>query len=271
MKTTPLPCYTYSVPRFLIPALRVLFGVRSSISRDAALLLKGAHPAPRALNVHHIPPTSPFLLVVNHYDHPGLGAWWGVATIAAAIAAQRTREPRDIRFMMTREWWYPPGLGRLVKQPLTRWFFGKISKTYGMILLPPVLGNNEFRGEGTLAIRGAVALTRGDPPALLGVAPEGKTGDNLTLCQPPIGAGLFLLLLTRDTIPVLPCGIFEDDNTRTLTVNFGAPFQLNVPRRLPKAERDGQAARQAMVHIGALLPERMWGVYYEEIKALFNS
>ncbi len=264
MKTTSRPYYSYSL-RLLPPALRVLLGIPSSISHDAALLLKGAHPTPRALNTQNIPPDSPFLLVINHYDHPGLGAWWGGATLLNTIATHRTREPRDIHLMMAREWWYPTGFGRWVKQPLTRWFFGQISKAYGTIRLPPVLGNNKLRGEGTLAIRSALSMTRGDNPELFGVAPEGKTGDNLSLCEPPIGAGLFLLLLTREAIPLLPAGIFEDDS-ETLTVNFGAPFQLNVPRRLPKEERDRAAVREVMVQIGKLLPERMWGAYREEIK-----
>jgi hypothetical protein len=73
-----------------------------------------------------------------------------------------------------------------------------------------------------------------------------------------------LLMLTRDTIPILPAGIFEEDD-RVLAVRFGAPFALCVPRNAPRAERDAQAARQVMVQIGKLLPERMWGAYREEI------
>ena len=83
--------------------------------------------------------------------------------------------------------------------------------------------------------------------------------------RPPPGAGLFLLLLTHDKIPILPAGIFEDDN-HALTVRFGAPFPLCVPRALPRDERDAAAARQVMVAIGKLLPERMWGAYQEEIR-----
>jgi hypothetical protein len=258
------PCYHYS-PRLLIPFLRVLLGARSSLSDVAALLLSCARPVPCVWAPENIPAASPFVLTINHYDRPGLGAWWSAAILATTIAARRTREPREIHLAMAREWWYPHGFGKWVKQPLTRWFFRQIGKTYGTILLPPVLESSEFRGAGTFAIRGALALTRGDNPALVGVAPEGHTGAGFALRHPPPGAGLFLLLLTHDKIPVLPAGIFEDDN-HALTVRFGAPFPLCVPCALPRPERDAVATRQVMVAIGKLLPEQMWGTYQEEIR-----
>lgn len=266
MKTLSPPRYSYALNLLLVPAFRVLLGIPSSISRDAARLLRGAHPEPRILHAENIPPASPFILTINHYDRPGLGAWWGAAAIACAIAARRTDEPRDVHLAITREWWYPGGFGRAVKQPLTRWFFGQLTKAYGLIRLPPVIGNDEFRGKGTLGIRRALALTRGDPPQLVGLAPEGRTGDHLSLCQPPAGAGLFLLMLTHAALPILPASIFEDGTDGVLTVRFGAPFQLSAPRALPREERDAQAARQVMIQIGRVLPERMWGVYREEIQ-----
>ena len=258
--------YAYPYHLLLIPAVQVLLGRPSSISQHCASLLTGAHPAPRALNIENIPPYAPFILAVNHYDRPGLGAWWGAAVVISAIAAHRTRGPRDLHLAIAREWWYPGGFGRAFKQPLTRWFFGQIAKAYGTIRLPPVIGNGNFRGEGALAIRRALALTRGEEPQLVGLAPEGRTGDHGMLCQPPPGTGLFLLMLTHDAIPILPAGIFEDDTDDGLTVRFGAPFQLCVPHHAPRDERDAAAARQVMIQIGRLLPERMWGAYHDEIR-----
>jgi len=168
---------------------------------------------------------------------------------------------------MAREWWYRPGVGRVVKQPLTSWFFGQIAKTYGTIRLPPVLGDNKFQGEGAMPIRRAILLTRRPQPELVGLAPEGHTGDHLSLCKPPPGAGLFLLMLTRNTLPILPAGIFED-NDGILTVRFGVPFKLCVPREALREERDANSARRVMLQIGKLLPERMWGVYREELSSV---
>ncbi len=181
-----------------------------------------------------------------------------------AIRARRTAEPHDVHMAMVREWWYPGGLGRLVKQPFTRWAFERIAKTYGTVRLPPVLGDDSFRGEGAAPIRHALSLTRGEHPQLVGLAPEGHTGKGLALCAPPSGAGLFMLLLTHDKIPCLPAGIFEDEYN-TLTVAFGAPFHLLVPRALERKARDHAAAERVMVEIGRLLPERMWGVYREAV------
>lgn len=260
------PRYRYSL-RLLVPAIRVLLSIRSPLSHDAALMLRGANPPPRVLNAHNIPTDSSFIVVYNHYDRPGLGAWWGIAPIATTIAAQRTREPREVHFMMAREWHYAHGIGHWIVQPLTRWFFGQFAKTYDCIGLPPaLLDSDEYRGQGATALRRALELTRRDLPELIGVAPEGNTGENLGLCYPPRGAGQMLLLLTRNTIPLLPVGIFEDDD-QVLTINFGIPFMLAVSPRLSKLARDAESARQVMVQIGKLLPKRMWGVYHQAIRS----
>lgn len=261
-----MPRYVYPLHLLVQPAVRVLFGLPSSISQDAARLLTGANPAPHVLDEEHIPSVSPFVLTINHYDRPGLGAWWAISPIICAIAARRAVEPRDIHMAMAREWWYPSGFDHLVKQPLTHWFFGQISKTYGTIRLPPIVGEKGLLAAGAISIRRAVSLTRGEHPKLVGIAPEGQTGDHLSLCKPPPGAGLFLLMLTHDKIPILPAGIFEDeDDGGILTIRFGAPYLLNVPPNISREERDIKSAQQVMLQIGRLLPERMWGIYRNEI------
>ncbi len=256
--------YSYSL-RLFPDFVRVLFGRPASLSRAGMILIQGASPAPRIVGAANIPATTPFVLAFNHYDRPGLGAWWAAAEMVRVIAAWRAPDlPRELHLAMAREWWYPSGLGRWLKQPLTAWFFGQLEKTYGTICLPPILGNDQFRGEGMIAIRRALALTRRDPPELIGIAPEGKTGANLALGAPPLGAGLFLLLLTHNTIPILPVGIYEDAGA--LTLQFGKPVQLSVSSKLARAERDRQAAQHVMCAIGKQLPENMWGVYADAIR-----
>jgi hypothetical protein len=266
LQTSARPSYGYRVDLLLAPAFRVLRQAPSSLSGDAALLLAGVHPPPRTEHGENIPADTPFVLTVNHYDRPGLAAWWGASTMLCAIAARRTREPRDVHLAMAREWWYPAGFGRAIKQPLTRWFFGHLAKTYGLVTLPPALDRPEFRGQGALAIRRAIALTRRNPPELVGLAPEGHTGDGLALCRPPAGAGGLVLLLTHQDIPILPVGIYEDEDWQ-LTASFGPPYVLTVPPNMNKKEQDARAASQVMVQIGRQLPERMWGEYSTEIRA----
>ncbi len=251
------PRYTYSIHLLLLPALRVLLGVKSSISRDAALLLRGAHPTPRVLNAHNIPPASPFIAVQNHYDRPGLGAWWGGALVAHVIGAHRTREPREVRGIMAAEWWYPPGWQKLIKQPLTRWLFGRIAKTYGIVRLPPLI--DEYRGTAAPALKRAIALTRGADPALVALAPEGMGNEGGVLREPPAGAGLFMQLLSHDRIPFLPVGVYEEEDA--LTANFGAPFELNVPRGLAREAKDREVCRQVMGEIARCLPKKIQGRY----------
>lgn len=256
------PHYRHSL-RMLFPFLSALLGRPASLSRTCALLIQDAPIPPRVLNTQNIPATGDLILALNHYDRPGMGMWWSGALAVATIAHYRT-DPREFHPVMVREWWYPPGgFGRMVKQPLTRWAFRQFAKAYKIALLPPAL--DEYKGTGGIDVRRVLALTRGDKPELVAMAPEGYAGKNGTLKHPPDGAGLFLLLLSHDTIPFLPVGIFEDDENH-LTANFGAPFMLCVPRTLARAERDREAARQAMVQIGMLLPEKLWGAYREDIK-----
>jgi hypothetical protein len=253
------PRYSYRIHLLLLPAFRILLGRKSSLSQDAGLLLQGAHPAPRMLNAQNIPADSPFISVQNHYDRPGLGAWWGGALVAHAIGTHRTREPREVRGIMAAEWWYPPGWQKLIKQPLTRWAFGRIAQTYGIVRLPPLI--DEYRGTAAPALKRAIALTRGAHPELVALAPEGMGNEGGVLREPPAGAGLFMQLLSHGTIPFLPVGVYEEDGA--LTANFGALFELNVPRGLAREETDRAVCRQVMVRIGACLPERMRGVYGE--------
>lgn len=260
MANSPQPHYRHSI-RLLVPFVCGLAGIPSSLRYACTVMMQDAHPTPRELNTHNIPPTSPCIVILNHYDRPGLGAWWGASLIVAAFAKHRVTR-QELRGVMTREWWYPNGWERKIKQPLTRWAFGQIAKAYGILTLPPLV--DEYKGTGGIDVRRVLALTRGTEPHSIIIAPEGFTGVNGSLGQPPKGAGLFLSMLSHETIPFLPAANYEDDN-HVLTVNFGKPFLLNVPRTFSRQERDYETSRQLMVQIGTLLPEKMWGVYHSDI------
>lgn len=265
MSYSPHPHYPYPPHLLFVPVLRVLIGLHSRPSQDAATLLAHVRPQPRVHNAQNIPPDSPFVLVFNHYDRPGLGAWWGPVVLAHSIAKARRHAPREIHYVMVREWWYPGGWGRAFKQPLTNWFFGRLARAYGFLRVPPVLDARDFRGEGATSVRAALRLTRGKQPQLVGLAPEGRTGPSQSLCVPPPGTGLFLLMLTHGTVPCLPAGIYEEDDC-ALAVNFGRPFSLFVAGELERPARDCAAARRVMVEISRLLPERMRGMFAEEAR-----
>lgn len=250
----------FDLPARVLPTLaEILRGQPASVSRLGGRFLRASENPPRIENGENIPADTPFVLVFNHYESTRVAAWWAPLFASYVIAARRTHAPREPRFVMAEEWWYAGGWGRAVKQPLTRWFFRRAARVYGMVLVPPILEGFINRGEGTAGVRAALSLTRGDNPQTVGIAPEGRTGPGGALCEPPPGAGLFLLLLTHDTVPCLPMGVYEQDGV--LTLKFGAPFQLAAPRRRARDERDRAAAARVMQELARLLPESLRGFY----------
>jgi hypothetical protein len=257
-----------NVPRVIVSVLwQLARGAPASLTLIERLLFAGMTPPPRVRGVELIPSESPFVAIFNHYESARVAAWWGPLQMTRAIAEHRTREPRQVRWLMTREWWYPSGFGRAVKQPLTHLLFARLAQVYSLVPVPPVLPGDLTRGDGVAGVRHALALTRGLEPELVGLAPEGNTGPGGALQEPPSGVGLFLLLLTREEIPLLPIGWYEDE-PRVLTISFGVPFQLHVPRMKDRHARDRAAATQAMTAIGRVLPERLWGAYSSQIDKL---
>jgi hypothetical protein len=239
-------------------------------------------PEPQVSGDELVPADKPFVIIFNHYESEHVAAWWGPFLMTGVIAERRvpkppsdmrragvensalpnaTRaEPAQVHWLIAREWWYPGGFGRLVKQPLTRLLFARLARVYGFVRVPPVLDGNLTRGEGVVGIRQALALTRGDDSDVVGLAPEGHTGLGGSLKEPPSGAGLFLLHLTHERLPLLPIGWYED-GSGVLTIRVGAPFPLLVPKMDDRRARDRAAATQAMSAIARLLPERLRGAY----------
>lgn len=234
-------------------------GTRAPFSARAAEFAQAFFPPPRVLGAEHIPPAEPFLLVFNHYETARAAAWWAPLLATHVIAAHRVPSSREIHFVMTREWWYPGGLGRYVKQPLMQWIIARLARVYDFVTVPPILDAVSTRGEGALSVRRAVAMTRGESPALLAIAPEGRSGLNGALCEPPRGAGIFLLWLTHEQIPLLPLGIYQED--ATLGLQFGAPFLLPDSRARDRLERDRAAVTAVMRAIAKLLPGALRGKY----------
>lgn len=236
-------------------------GVPTPFSTIAARFAHAFYPPPYILGVDNIPPDSPFLLVFNHYESPRAAAWWSPLLAAPTIAARRTQPPRDVHFVMAREWWYEGGFGRALKQPLTHWAFMRGARIYGLVTMPPIVEALDTRGQGALGVRRALELTRSETPALVGIAPEGRTGPNGQLCEPPAGAGIFLLLLSHGKIPLLPLGIYEHGERQQLTLRFGGLFDLTDSRARDRAERDHAASTRVMQALAALLPETLRGSY----------
>ncbi len=243
--------------RFIVA---VLLGRKRDLGRDARGTLMTARPKPKVLDDHHVPSEGPFVFVANHYERPGLKVWWG-GMLATTAIYERRQSQRTLRWLMTSEW-YGFRLGGVVPVPtwLVRWLFRRIANVYGLVIVPR---SPEQRVGRAAAMRAIMEVTKrqGDP---IGLYPEGMGREVLIEAMP--GTGLFLNSLSRRGIPLLPCGIYEEESI--LTARFGPPFFVDLPDTAAKEERDRVAREQVMARIGRLLPRPMWGPYILAVEEL---
>jgi 1-acyl-sn-glycerol-3-phosphate acyltransferase len=240
--------------------LAVLLGKRRDLGRDARGTLMTARPRPKVLDDRHVPSEGPFVFVANHYERPGLRVWWGGMLAATAIYERRQRE-RTLRWLMTSEW-YNFRLGGVVPVPTwaLRWLFRRIANVYGLVIVP----RSPERGVGRAAAMRSILEVVERQGEAIGLYPEGLGREVLIEAMP--GTGLFLNSLSRRGVPLLPCGVYEEEGV--LTARFGRPFFIDVPRAAAKEERDRLAREQVMARIGRLLPRPMWGPYAAAVEQL---
>jgi hypothetical protein len=253
--TLPEPARRKRVYRFpRLPFLRwlpyFLLGRPRSFARDSRVTIDGNPPPPCLRGLEHLPPEAHFILVMNHYERDGLPIHFCAMAISMAVAERRPRSP-EIRWAITSEW-YGRHIGPLpIPVWFIRWVFRRISRLYGLIVMPRAA--ERTRGRAAAIRRLAQNVRAGESVALV---PEALGKGTLIEAMP--GSGLALLALSRGRLPIVPVGLWEDD--ATLMVSFGEPFTLNVGSR-NRDEQDRQARERVMVAIGRLLPERYWGFY----------
>jgi len=248
---------TYDAPRRAIAgfALDTLVGRSRSFARDARQVLD-ANPHPRRIEgIEHVPADGVFIVVMNHYNRPGLRPYHCAMAISAAIAERHPGSP-EIRWAFTSEY-RDRGIGPIPIPPaLFRWVFARMARVYDFVALP--------RRE-TLVMSHAVALhrlVRHLESAPVGLTPEGLLAAD-TLVEPPDGAGRLLALLARNGAPLLPVAAWEDGTT--LVVRFGEPFRPSERQERTPADLDRRVRDDVMVAIGRLLPRRYWGAYHDRI------
>lgn len=234
-----------------------------SLAEDVRRALRRLDRPLRVEGTEHVPPRSPFMLVANHYQAPGLWIGWVAAAITAVVAESRDPAARELHWLVTSEWrWFEVG-GRWVPNPLTAVLFPRACRVWGLIPTPPRPADVAGRARSLRAILSYLSESRraGHLPEPVALFPEGRATVALAEARP--GSGAFLCRIVRRGVPLLPAGAFQEQDT--LVIRFGPPFSLtDAP---PGESADHAARRQVMSAIGRLLPPALWGAYAAAIAA----
>jgi hypothetical protein len=244
----------YSLPARLAPGLiaNILLGGRRSFRRDGLACVERIDPPPVVLGAENIPSNGPCLITFNHYYRRGFDAWWMALALSAVV-------PVEIHYVMTGELTFPGKAYAPLGRAGSRWLLKRFARIYGFTSMPPMPprpGDVEKRAR---SVRAVLAHARSHPQAVLGLAPEGSDQPGGCLSWPPAGAGRFVLLLAEQGFPLVPVGMYEEQGQ--LTLHFGKPYRLALPRGGSADERDHRAAGIVMNAISLQLPGRLRGSF----------
>ena len=213
--------------------------------RDALEMLAGVRPRPRVEGIERVPATGPCVLVMNHYERPGLRVWWGVALMNAAVWQHRGDPP--MRWLMTDRF---EGFRAGIRWPdaIMAWLLGRVAWAYGHL---PVAKPDVDAAPRALVLREARRVLRDG--GVVGVTPEAASGSGPQLATAWPGSGAALAWLSSGSVPIVPVAFFEDDDAR-LVARVGEPFTLG-------RTGDDDGAEAVMGAIAALLPPELRGRY----------
>jgi 1-acyl-sn-glycerol-3-phosphate acyltransferase len=219
------------------------------------------NPYPRRFEgFENLPADSSFVIVMNHYNRPGLHPYHCAMAVSVAVANRRPGRP-ELSWLLTSEW-YGAHFGPIpVPVSLTRWTFSRIGRIYGLVVLPRREGLVIARASSLHHVLSVLAK------APIAITPEGAGSGHLI--EPPAGSGLFLSILSQRGYPLYPLAVWEENSTFVLRVND--PFVPSLPHDLTRDEQDRLAREQAMVAIGRMLPREYWGVYAAAIERSLES
>jgi 1-acyl-sn-glycerol-3-phosphate acyltransferase len=255
----PPPGYRYG-PRYRPSWENVLRGIiyillarPRSLAHDALWAMTDMPLPPRARGLDHVPEKPPFVVVTNHYERPGLWMAWPALYVAQLI---QERTGRDTHWIAIEEWESFSLWGVPIPTVVTRAVFERTFRTYGILAMPSPRASMTARAG---SLRSAAHQVK--EGHIVGLMPEGDVGPTPELLEAREGVGAFLLLLAGAGAPILPVGLYEEDEH--LVAHFGAPFELAPPPELARADRDSWARQRVMHAIRDLLPRPLWGVYTE--------
>jgi len=213
------------------------------------------NPFPRRVEgLEKVPSEGSFVLLMNHFDRPGLHPYHCAMMVSCFLKRRRPQAP-EVRWTFTSEL-HGRRIGPFpIPLPLIRWTFRRIARVYDLVVMPR---REELVMGRAAALRALLRALEGAP---IGITPEARGSGRLV--EPPRGSGLFLLALARRGVPFLPVAVWEEGDT--LCFRFGEPFHLSLPEGLPRQEADRVARELAMTAIGVLLPPDWWGDYAQAV------
>lgn len=198
----------------------------------------------------NIPLRGPYLVTLNHYSRPGFLILWAAAALSAAL-------PKSSIWLMTAAWTKRSGgLDRVVTW-LTQAVFKRLAACYGLVTMPAMPPVPDDAAERALSIRQLMDKIRGDPEAVVCIAPEGMDFPGGVLGRPHPGTGRLLSQMARQLKRILPVGIYEEAGQ--LNLHIGQPYGLEIPGERENA--DQLVIDQVMRIIAALLPDELRGPF----------
>ena len=255
------PLAHYPFPRWQTLALGVdifILGRRRSFAAEGTRALRALPLQPQIAGPEYLPTSGPFLLVMNHYERPGLWTFWSTFLASQAVRQRRGRHA-EVHWLITAET-RGTRYGLLpVPGVLMRWVIGRVARGYGLVTLPAAPEETAARAA---ALRSVLrALRSGDELAhIVGLLPEGTGSPVLREALP--GTGELLLLAARTGAAIVPVGVAErPEHDWALTATVGAPLDLTLPQEVTRAGRDQWARTVVMQSIARLLPRDVQGFY----------
>lgn len=244
------------LPRYRFPAGFVLRWLASAALRrrrvltaDAQALIK-RHPAPCVLDAIRLPEAGSFVLVLNHYERPGMPVWWSALYVEAVLTAERPG--LEVRWMVANRL----AAVRIRRVPVVpesamRWFVSRVASTYGALLVDP----RDPRRRARVLREARRVLTRGEVVAITPEAgnPPGRHGQLRTAVS---ASGSAIGWLSGGRVPVVPVGLWEDRDGRVF-IRVGESRTLQ-PKSHATAE---EMTTEVMMRIARLLPPELRGPY----------
>lgn len=246
----------YGLPLFALSLLAwsVVRGAKRSFGEDSRQALRQNKVKLRIANQESAPQHGPALVVMNHYQRAGFGAWWIAMSVSAAV-------PGEMHWVMTAAWTDMGSPGDRLKASVSEWLFPRLAAVYSFTSMPPMPPRPHEAAARARAVRQVLSLARRDPNIIIGLAPEGMDNPAGGLMVPPPGVGRFMLHLAELGCTIIPVGFFEEG--AELVLSFGPAVRLARPEKLAGEALDRWAAERVMRGIAVQLPENLRGSFQE--------